>query len=130
MYADDVQAVLVENTFGLVAQVVKVALADALAGERSGQEFLDIVAPDWRERWNPPAPKWTLEAEPVPEVAPVAPPPAPPKLCECGQVLTGHGNRKWCDQCQRLINTRRCAERRQRVNATITPPATIDSVKK
>ena len=50
MYADELQAVLVANTFDLVAQVVKVALADALRGEGTSQEFLDCVAPDWRER--------------------------------------------------------------------------------
>ena len=41
-----------DATLDLVARVFQQALADARRGRRDAIEFLDVTAPDWRERGN------------------------------------------------------------------------------
>lgn len=41
-----------DGTFALIARVYRRALLDARRGDRQATEWLDTVAPDWRERYS------------------------------------------------------------------------------
>jgi hypothetical protein len=42
----------VDGTINLIARIYQRALLDAQQGDKSATEFLDLTAPDWRQRWQ------------------------------------------------------------------------------
>ena len=113
MIQQEVQDSLIPNSFLLVTAVARCALHDAMNGEATAQDWLDMVAPQWRERYQPPPATWEINLE--------EPPPA---ICErCTQPFERvTSNQRFCSSCR--VEARREAQRQSyhREKGTRNPP--------